>query len=188
MSVEVPGKVLAEAIKWSRQGWTNTPDEEVNQAFQCSRSITVSETHELTHIGGEPLDPERIYSTALYTYDMSKAPAFKEYAATCPGKIPNAEASRPVITLLVEYFCARLWKRLVDTDGDGHVTLEELLKFVEDSDKDKSGILSFDEVAAAVKEKLGNSSVVVAEQMMAMLDADSSGTIDIKEAKALLAN
>ena len=42
----------------------------------------------------------------------------------------------------VELFCARLWKRLVDTDGDGVVTLEELLKFIEEQDKDKSGILS----------------------------------------------
>jgi hypothetical protein len=140
----------------------------------------------VTHIAGEELVSDKLYSMACYTYDLNKCPAFIAYAKAFPQRIPSAEASRPVITLLVQFFCNILWTALVDADGDGTVSMNEVLDFIAEQDEDKTGSLSFDELSAAIQKKLGNSSKVVAEQMMALLDADRSGEIDLEEARALI--
>ena len=114
---------------------------------------------------------------------MSKEPAFKHFQEQYPGRVPDEEAGRSIMPIVLEHCCNLLWKQLVDEDGDGVVSEEEMLAFVSKTDVDGTGSVDKKELAQAVREKLGNSSNVVVSQMMALMDEDNSGHLNIAEVK-----
>lgn len=56
----------------------------------------------------------RLYSVACDVYVLRKNPVFREYWKQHPERVPPADAGRPLLPILVEYFCTGMWRQLID--------------------------------------------------------------------------
>ena len=130
-------------------------------------------------VGKATLEPHRLYLVLVETAVLRTNPALKYYVDGQPGKVPPADAGRPVLPSLVGYFCDRVWRRLADTDGDGNVDVDELDRLFEEADLDGSGRLDGDELKAVIEKRLGyeHGSNVLAQQCVSVMDKDADGTV-----------
>jgi len=158
--------------------------------------------HRLTKICGlytDSLpDKDKLYTVACDTRVLKKNEVFKKYCAEFPERIPPDDAGRPVLPILVDYFCGLMWEKLFASAGacekgaarSTTIAKNSSAKFNAQAhhiftifDGDGDGYIDRTEVAAAVKRHLGEklSSSVVCEQMIAMLDSDGDGKISETE-------
>jgi hypothetical protein len=84
-------------------------------------------------VGGEPFDPEKIYSVAIYHHLLSGLNVIEPLMSYVSEnvKVPDLEACRPVKDLVLEVMVKDEWRRLVgfdrfDADGDGSVSGDEV--------------------------------------------------------------
>ena len=59
-------------------------------------------------------------------YMVTVNPVLKAWAAAHPEFIPPDDAGRPALPILVQYFCDKAWRAVVDLDGDGNLHTEEV--------------------------------------------------------------
>lgn len=142
-AVTMPGKVLSDAIAYSRSGAHNTPPIETGGYLQCCDMIIWNESSQLIQsIRGQPFDPDAKYLVALPAKSltgMDRNVPLMEWAASSKVAV-DLEACRPAKLAVVEYFSSLLWL--------------ELGSFA-DIDKDKSGCLSEEEIRAHAKTVFG---------------------------------
>lgn len=181
--IKMPGATLVEAVETSRAGWlTEGGPTEESGAFQHDLGCKCDATHKMTVAAKAPLDPERMYSVLVDSYDLAKDPVLSAYAKANPANIPPADAGRPAMTVLVEYFCRAMWAMLADSDGDGAITEEEIHALFTLCDADGSGQITAEELTTALAAKVGEgASKLVAKQMINIADKDESGTVDKTE-------
>jgi len=181
--ITLPGAVMAEAVTQSRQGWLaeGGPTEE-SGALQHDLCCQCDASHRMVEACKAPVDEARLYKVLVDTYDLAKNEVLAAYAKASPESIPPADAGRPAMTMLVEYFCREMWRMLADADGDGSISEGEVGQLFDECDTDKSGTISADELTAALAKKVGEgASRLVAKQMVTLADKDESGTVDRAE-------
>jgi len=181
--VRMDGATLAQAVEMSRAGWlaAGGPTEE-SGALQHDFGCAVNARHRLKKVDGEKLDEQREYSVLLDTYDVIKNPIFAEYAKQRPERIPSADAGRPCMTILLEYFCREQWRQLGDRDGDGTITETEINDLFTECDINVNGVIACDELAKILAKRLHHGhSMMVAKQMIALADTDESGSVSCEE-------
>jgi len=181
--ISLPGSALAEAVLKSRADWMVADGPlEANGALQHDLGCRCDAGNRLIEAAKAPLDEARVYQVLVDSYDLSKDETLKAYAKANPANIPPADAGRPSMTILVEYFCREMWRMLADVDGDGCISDHEIGVLFSACDADNSGSITVEELTAELAKKVGEgASKLVAKQMVALADKDESGTVDREE-------
>merc|ERR1711957_1135552 len=112
----MPFSVLRDAIRWSRKPWWDIapghPAQEATGALHLDDGMRLDDNHLLTQIGFEEPDEHKLYMVACDTRVLKKNEAFKKYCAEFPERIPPDDAGRPVLPILVDFFCGLMWEKL----------------------------------------------------------------------------
>jgi hypothetical protein len=202
--VPMPFSVLREAVKQSRAAWpTKTPS-----SLQVDSGVHVDGDGYPTTVGALEPKPDRLYGVACDVRVLGRNAVFSEYCRQHPGRIPPADAGRPLLPILVEFFCGLMWANLLEQataaklrrthtnieGGQREVDLTELRqksieKFVTMLDANNDGRISFEEIRGCVEEFLGKemASGVILQQMLSMLDEDADGVLTTSELRSGLA-
>lgn len=129
----LPGWLLAEAVTASR---AQAPAES-GGFLQVDDGIIV-ESGVVTHVAGAPLDREREYCVALvrdFFLGLDHEEPLVRYGRQYPDRVPPEATGREIKQVLVNAFSLALWRRLVAVD---------------DLDLNRDGVISVEELAAAL--------------------------------------
>jgi 2',3'-cyclic-nucleotide 2'-phosphodiesterase (5'-nucleotidase family) len=108
--VPMPFSVLQEAVKQSRAAWpTKTPS-----SLQVDSGVHVDDDGCPTTVVGTEPKPDRLYAVACDVRVLWRNAVFSEYCRQHPDRIPPADAGRPLLPILVEYFCGKMWADLIE--------------------------------------------------------------------------
>lgn len=131
----LPGRVLRDAIASSR---AKAPAEYPG-FLQVDDGMRVDAARQLTHVAGEPFDPERTYRIALvreFFEGMDHIEPLVRFANEHPEAVPTKTTGRETKIALAGSFASTLWTQLggfaaLDEDADGLVTEREILDALE---------------------------------------------------------
>ena len=121
----VPGHILQQGMQetWAcpNSAWMQYDDE-----------VEINSNGEIVMIGKIPFDPNKIYrvgSLANFRKDRGGTPTFGKYFKEHPECLPDFDAGLTSHVLLLKLFARDIWERIwhvLDADGDGVITSEEL--------------------------------------------------------------
>ena len=150
----IPGHILQKGVK---ETW-KCP----NSAWiQYDDKVEVNKDGDIESIGNLAFDLDRVYrvgSLLNLKKDRGGHTTFNQYFKENPEHLPLMDAGITIHVLLLKLFSQDIWKRLwsvLDADGDGVVTAEELK--ILDTDGDSK--LSKAELRSAIANLLGLSTV-----------------------------
>ena len=144
----------------------------------------------LCALGGAPLDSKRMYRVGSFI-DFNTdygTPTIHKYFEEHNEGLPDPDTGLGCHVLLLKLFSKDIWNRLwllLDADGDGNVSTEELKLL----DIDGDGKLSKAELRAAIEQVVGLSTfdgqdVLVDLVMAAAGDVDQDDQLTIEEINA----
>ena len=177
----VPGYALEGCMKetWygPNPGW-----------MQYDDGIDVDTDGKITAIGGFPLNRKTIYRVGSFQdlhIDYGEQPTLAKYFEENPKGLPDHDAGMGCHALLLKLYSHGIWKKLwclLDADGDGEITTDELKAL----DIDGDGKLSKDELRAAISKVVGLSTIggenaLVDYVLQAAGDVDNDGVLTIDE-------
>ena len=177
----VPGYALEGCMKetWygPNPGW-----------MQYDDAIDVDTDGKITAIGGFPLNRKTIYRVGSFQdlhIDYGEQPTLAKYFEENPKGLPDHDAGMGCHALLLKLYSHGIWKKLwclLDADGDGEITTDELKAL----DIDGDGKLSKDELRAAISKVVGLSTIVgenalVDYVLQAAGDVDNDGVLTVDE-------
>merc|ERR1712217_390406 len=155
--------------------------------------------HEIEMIADDEPDIGRMYNVAVDTRVLKKNAVFNKYCKDYADRIPPDDAGRPVLPILVEFFCTQMWERLIDSAMNSSIVATKSLAAGVGSaetilakkidrlfmlwDADHNGYVETYELRDAVKDCLGDmlSSGIIIEQMIAMIDENGDGMVSAEE-------
>jgi hypothetical protein len=70
------------------------------------------------------MDPTKVYAVACDHYDIRSNSVLADFATTHPDEVPHFGGS-PALAVLVEYFCAELWRSILNYYGASDPTAAE---------------------------------------------------------------
>ena len=158
--------------------------------MQYDDNIDIDNDGNVVAIGGFPLNENMIYRVGSFQdlhIDYGEQPTLAKYFQENPKGLPDHDAGIGCHVLLLKLFSVGIWKKLLgllDADGDGEVTTEELKVL----DIDGDGKLSKDELRAAISNVAGLSTIegqdaLVDYVLEAAGDADKDGELTVEEIK-----
>ena len=177
----VPGYALEGCMKetWygPNPGW-----------MQYDDGIDVDTEGKITAIGGFPLNKQAIYRVGSFQdlhIDYGGQPTLAKYFEENPKGLPDHDAGMGCHVLLLKLFSHGIWKKLwclLDADGDGEITTDELKAL----DIDGDGKLSKDELRAAISKVVGLSTIggenaLIDYVLQAAGDVDNDGVLTVDE-------
>ena len=130
--VSLPGMVIAEAVKWSRED--GQCGVEKRGYLQHDYRMTVDEDNIVTHINSEALDPERKYLVAIprnLLAGFTNIRPLVRWAQENAAEMPDDGIFSPAFQLVVGHYAQQIWEGLgefaeMDTNLDGQISREEL--------------------------------------------------------------
>jgi 2',3'-cyclic-nucleotide 2'-phosphodiesterase (5'-nucleotidase family)/Ca2+-binding EF-hand superfamily protein len=143
--VPLPGKLINEVVAFTRKWAVQDPPVEKGCYMQIDDKMKWdAETNTVTHIGGKPLDPERIYEcVVLWQVAMEGIDGVTPLFEYCKNQVAvnfphDADVGRPAKQVLVDYFGRAIWWAMIekvgfaglDQDKDGQISEKELLDAV----------------------------------------------------------
>eukprot|EP00211_Chloroparvula_japonica_P002660 CAMPEP_0119125044 /NCGR_PEP_ID=MMETSP1310-20130426/4451_1 /TAXON_ID=464262 /ORGANISM="Genus nov. species nov., Strain RCC2339" /LENGTH=521 /DNA_ID=CAMNT_0007115067 /DNA_START=137 /DNA_END=1705 /DNA_ORIENTATION=- len=174
----IPGHVIAEGIPATHYG-PNPGYLHFDNGVKLEDGVVVS-------IGGQPVEKDRLYRTALSLWDMQDGSSepIKDYFRKHPELIPPEDACYPLYSSLISKFARDIWKRvfdIIDKDHDGEISLEEFLR----ADLDGDGRISADELKNLLRKAGTQIDDADAEFVHAILrcagDANDDGYLSAEE-------
>lgn len=179
--IKLSGQALRNAVAESRRPWTEGGGRGGNasaDAFQVDFGMEMDAEGKVCTVGGEPLQPSALYDILVDSYMIGVNPVLRAYAEEFPERIPDRDAGRPVLPLLVEFFCDQAWKQIAEMEGGGCIDEAKVDELFDAFDSDNTGFLCEDNVFQGVAMRLPHmASRVVARQMLALLDENSDGRL-----------
>lgn len=162
--VQMPGWLLAEGVAATHAGdpipgWMQYDDGVIQDTTQHPPRVT--------HVGGKPLENDRIYRVATKISDLTngQSPPWTEYYKNNPKSLPAKGAYVNVQSELLFYFARNLWRKLwesisealgenceVEIDGERDCMVDEHLELL---DINNDGEISVEEIQLALREHLG---------------------------------
>jgi len=136
----IPGKVLADAVAFSRAQSFQDPPKSSGGFMQICDACTFDDNSQrLTHVAGQPLDEERVYLTGILFMvctGVDNIAPLMEWVKANPSLFPidmAAEMGRPAKLLLVDYFSKSTWGHLgsfeaLDASGKGVIDRDDLMR------------------------------------------------------------
>ena len=204
--VQIPGSVLQDAIRYSRQSlshhaekrgflqtddWTVLENETVTGVYgdpsddRESDSLINTNKDTLVSIDKKPFHPKEMYSVAVprnLLKGFCEIKPFLEWAAQ--HELPEPDNFRPALELVTAHSARKLWQRL-STDQKSPYNLS-----FEDIDINKDGHISREELEAAFSTVLNNESTILSsvlvDDLLHVADLDSDGFIDKEEYDAIM--
>jgi 2',3'-cyclic-nucleotide 2'-phosphodiesterase (5'-nucleotidase family) len=176
----IPGHALEASL---RESW-----EQPNAGwFQYDDGVEVDSDGCVISVGNFPLDRDRLYRVGSFldfnaNYGSS---SIHQYFEENPEGLPDPDAGMGCHVLLLELFSQNIWKRiwtLLDADGDGTITKEELRAI----DKNEDGIICKDDIRHAIEKVLGMSThehehILIDYVMSIGGDTNNDGQITLDE-------
>ena len=188
--VKMPGWLLAAGIEATHggepiPGWMQY-DQGIRQDFSVSPP-------KVTHVAGQPLDPDRIYRVATKISDLTNGQSqpLTDYFLEHPEELPPKGAYINIHSELMSYFARNLWRRLWDAttirDETGECLIEEcspesrLALF----DRDGDGVVTVEDVQVALHDFLGYSvderELTMAEFVHSIADTVGDGEVTLED-------
>ncbi|MEZ4405405.1 MAG: 5'-nucleotidase C-terminal domain-containing protein [Polyangiales bacterium] len=165
--VPLPGWVLRDTIATSRSR-APTPW----AAFlQVDDGVQVDAEHGVIAVNGEPLDERREYRVAmvrLLVEGLDGLEPLLRFMRDHPERMPPRDSGREIKTILVETFALDFWRSLGDFD---------LI------DTDRDGLVSADEIRAAIARRSEAAAGVLFDSVMRALDVDGDARVSREEAE-----
>jgi len=129
--MRIPGQVLSDALHFSRQ---KEGVEENAGYLQRDDRVTVDASKRITHINGEPIDPQRLYLSGMLRVTiggMNNNQPIIDWTKTLTSPLPTVESCPPAKPAVLNYFARKLWEHLppfeeIDRDKDGSLSREEV--------------------------------------------------------------
>ena len=172
---QIPGHVLAAAVKWSRKGWKSVDSGGFLQVDNGVKVDIVEDGsdpgHHIVEMNHQPFNPDQQYRVVLLystLNGMDNIVPIKDYAAANRAFLPPEDAGLPLKIVLANYFYAEIWTSLgdlskLDLNGDGKL--------------DKS------EIKAALLNKTGvEVPDTTIERIVNAMDLNKDGSVELKEA------
>ena len=183
--VPMPGWLLAEGIAATHAGdpipgWMQY-DQGVREDFTQSPPV-------VTHVAGEPIDPDRIYRVATKVGDLTngQSPPWTDYYKEYPEVLPPKGAYINLQSELMSYFARNLWRKIweamTEEIGD-ECALEDCASEVRLNMLDRSGdgTVTVEEIQKALRDYLGVSvddrELTLAEFVHSFADTNGDGTV-----------
>lgn len=173
--VQLPGKVIVNAISFSRVNASKEPPVEYGGYLQCDEGIVWNaETNTVTAIKGQPIQAEQLYSVAL------------PFAI-----LQGLDNNQPIVEFVKSYPPDRL-----EVLSEGAIDLNNLIisyfaKFIlydiimhhnfDDIDANHDGKISKEELKAVAEREHPGISALLVEKLFKIADEDDSGFIDREE-------
>eukprot|EP00968_Pinguiococcus_pyrenoidosus_P008553 scaffold616_cov257-Pinguiococcus_pyrenoidosus.AAC.10 len=184
LAIRIDPETLRDAILWSRKTWLRSPGTEDADALHTDADMQVNETsHVLDAIGGERIE-QRLYRIVVDTYILKTNPVLSKYAQEYPDRIPAIDIGQPALPLLLNYFCHRAWRFLVDTVSERERQLEDIVtEAFSLFDVDHSGSLDLYDLLTALERGFGEgmATPILARQMLQIIDANHDGAVNLIE-------
>jgi 2',3'-cyclic-nucleotide 2'-phosphodiesterase (5'-nucleotidase family) len=174
--VSIPGSVICDAIKASRERAYKEPPEDWGGYMQLDDGFKWDkDTNTVTHINHMPVEAEKLYSIgvlALSLNGMNRNQPLIDWANANPKSVPDEDAVRHAKDVVVYACSKKVWEQLgsfADLDADG------------------DGTLNVSEVKMAMKKALRRDvSDVDAQNLIKAIDTDGSGNVSADEFKKAL--
>lgn len=171
--VELPGRVVRDAVAYSRAAAAGTP-EGSNGYLQVDDRMTVEGPDDVvTAIGGVPIDLERNYRIATVIGllgGMNGIEPLLRHTRERPESAPPRDSGREIKMILVDAFSVELWRQLGS---------------FADIDANRDAVVTADELESAITRATAEApSEIVVRDVLRMLDADGDGAITRSEADA----
>lgn len=185
--VELPGQVIAEAIRFSRSAEGEKPG-----FLHADSGVEVSEEHVVLKIDGRPFEAGRTYVVALPNVllkGMDNVAPLVAYAGE-NLQCPEDEACLPIKQVICDVCAKDAWRELCGLDQWEHGALAHVdlkaavLAHIKEMDTSGDGTLSEEELRQGAA-KRGLSSGLV-PQMMRALDVNHDGRVSHDEILALV--
>jgi 2',3'-cyclic-nucleotide 2'-phosphodiesterase (5'-nucleotidase family) len=176
--VGIPGQVLSDAVKFSRDMLKQVNSRGYAFFLQCDDMMEVDKNNAVTMVAKKPLNPEKIYQVAIEMdlgFGAGANEPLKAYAAENPDCVPVEGAGIPAKRIVLGYFVMELWRRLPTFDT---------------IDVDRSGTLTNDEVQQAYAKAFINgdeselarqAAEQMAKELIASMDVNKDGFISREE-------
>lgn len=176
----IPGNVLESSL---RESW-----EQPNAGwFQYDDGVEVDTNGLVVSVGGDLIERDKLYRVGSFLDFNANygSPSIYQYFDENPDGLPEKDSPIGCHVLLLNLFSQVLWRKIwkvLDVDGDGKITKEELKNL----DKDDDGTISKDEIRSAIEEVLGMSThehenLLIDFIMSAGGDADGDGNLTLEE-------
>ena len=195
--VPIRGDIIAASVLSSRTS-DKHPEKGAPNFLHCDEGVTITDAHEVTHINGKPLEPEKLYMVAVYQFLLSGLNVIQPLLGYVQENVPvpDVEACLPIKEIVISACMKDAWRSLLgfdewDTDKDGVVSPEELDvgigKVFAEADKDNSGSIALDELATFISNSKGRTpaSTALLSNMIKALDTNGDGEIDANELRAI---
>jgi len=214
--VSMPFRVLRAGVLLSRTPWKEAEEgtrakKECASALQVDEGISIADHAPATVMSRPPESDEELFSVACDVYVLRKNNVFREYCEAFPDRVPPSDAGRPLLPILVEFFCAGMWRQLIDgasyqvmstsslenfqrsakpadenmelTDSEAYHLDKGASKIFQLLDENGDGKIDIKELQNKVCHLLGDrlSSKIVIEQLMQMADDDADGMLSQDE-------
>mmetsp|Transcript_20758 Transcript_20758/g.57367 ORF Transcript_20758/g.57367 Transcript_20758/m.57367 type:complete len:631 (+) Transcript_20758:1259-3151(+) len=187
--VTMPGWLLAEGIQATHlgppiPGWMQY-DNGVIEDTSVHPPV-------VTHVGGEPIEPDRVYRVATKVSDLTgpQSPPWQKYYLAHPEVMPPKGNYVNINAELFPYFARTLWRRLWQA-----ITEEISSKHAEDGDEQNPSSVANSPSGMTRKSSAGDLSKSVTSlasinsdpsEYMSVLDRTGDGTVTVEEIQLAL--
>jgi len=184
-TVKMPGWLLAEGIQVTHTGepipgWMQY-DDGVEEDYSQNPPV-------VTHVGGEPINPDRVYRVATKISDLTngQSPPWTKYFKEHPYYLPPKGAYVNIQAELMSYFARTLWWKLWHTFDDKEsgkeiTPLDRLMAM----DKSGYGVITVEDIQRSLKERLvysvDESVTTLAEFVHATADVTEDGLVTLED-------
>lgn len=190
--VDMPGEVLAAGIKATHSG------DPIPGWFQYDDGIKQDGNGDVTHVGGKPLDLNKVYRVATKVKDLTngQSPPLTAYYKAHPELLPAKGQYINIHSELMAFFARGMFRKLWDATGvlipdpelvaegaSQPVNMERIEGKLRLSvlDRDKKGWLSVDDIHVGLRDFLGlsvdDNYKTLAEQVHVCADATGNGHV-----------
>lgn len=198
--VPMPGWLLAKGIEATHAGdpipgWMQYDEGILEEEVVVPEDGTTATR--VTHVAGEPLDPERIYRVYTKISDLTngQSPPLTEFYTEHPHWLPPKGAYVNIHAELMAHFSRNLWLNLWNAIGDAckkekamSCNPEERLDVL---DQTGDGIVTVEEIQVALRDRLGMSidkrEKSLAEFVHSFADQTGDGTVRLVDLEVFCA-
>ena len=188
--VEVPGWLLNEGITVTHSG------DPVPGWFQYDDGIQ-EQGGVVTHVGGAPLEPERVYQIATKVPDLTngQSPPFTAYFTKHPEQLPPKGAYNNIHAELMGFFARNLWRKIWEAttpEGKDPMQCDDLESCMPEYrlsvlDRDETGVVRVEEIHAALRDVVGlsvdDSEMSLAKFVHSFADTSGDGRVTLDDFK-----
>lgn len=179
VDARLPGRIINDMVVYSRSfAIKDPPPKKMPGCFlQMDDRMTFDDTaRAVTHINGQPLDPDKIYEVAcLYEplVGMDNITPLVDYCKAHPKEMPDPDSGRSSKEIIVSYFAKRMWWDILKNSDHTFCSIDD----------DGNGWLSMDELQVVVTKTHGQDvASLVVENLFLIADKSCQGKIKSKDA------